>query len=241
MLEPTSEVPLLVPPNAAIGAVVFDLDGLMFNTEDLYREALRHLVARRGREFSQEVYDAMMGRPAPVALGILIDRLQLTDTVEELATESFAMVLDLMASRAAPMPGLLDLLAALERRGLPKAIATSSNRFFMERLLGQFGLLERFAFTLTAEDVTQGKPHPEIYLTAAQRFDLPPQRLLVLEDSGTGSRAAVQAGAYTVAVPGDHSRGHCFDGVKFIADSLADARLWQVLTLDHPHAAKASA
>lgn len=237
MLEQTSEVHTPEPPAAAIAAVVFDLDGLMFNTEDLYREALRHLVARRGHEYSQELYDAMMGRPAAVALRILIDRLRLTDTVEQLASESLTMVLELMAREAAPMPGLLALLDALEQHGLPKAIATSSNRFFLERLLGQFDLAERFAFTLTAEDVTHGKPHPEIYLTAAQRFELPPQQLLVLEDSATGCQAAVQADTYAVAVPGDHSRAHRFEGAKLIAKTLADPRLWQVLGLDAPQAA----
>ncbi len=214
-----------------IGAIVFDLDGLMFNTEDLYREALQELVTRRGHEYSQALYDAMMGRPAVVALQILIDRLRLTDTVEQLAEESLAMVMGLLDHKAAPMPGLLDLLDALERRGLPKAIATSSNRFFVRRLLGQFELESRFAFILTAEDVVHGKPHPEIYLTAARRFDLPPQRMLVLEDSATGCKAAVEAGACTVAVPGEHSRKHAFDGAFLIADSLADPRLWQLLGL----------
>ncbi len=212
-------------------AVVFDLDGLMFNTEDLYREALQALLQRRGHACTDDLYLAMMGRPGPVALQILIDRLSLNETIEELASESIAMVVDLLPQRAAPMPGLLPLLDSLERLGIPKAIATSSNRYFLKKLLDQHQLERRFQFTLTAEDVRQGKPHPEIYLTAAQRFGIRPQQMLVLEDSPTGCRAAVDAGAYTVAVPAEANRRHDFRGAKLMLDSLADLRLHQLLGL----------
>jgi beta-phosphoglucomutase-like phosphatase (HAD superfamily) len=84
---------------------------------------------------------------------------------------------------------------------------------------------------LTAEDVSRGKPHPEIYLTAARRLDVPPQRMLVLEDSENGCRAAAAAGAFAVAVPGDHSRQHDFTSAALVVDSLADPRLYAALGL----------
>jgi beta-phosphoglucomutase-like phosphatase (HAD superfamily) len=96
-------------------------------------------------------------------------------------------------------------------------------------VLSPFGWTPRFEFILTAENVTHGKPHPEIYLTAAQQFGVEPARLLVLEDSQNGCRAAVAAGACVVAVPGDHSREHDFAGTSLIADSLADPRIRELL------------
>jgi beta-phosphoglucomutase-like phosphatase (HAD superfamily) len=88
---------------------------------------------------------------------------------------------------------------------------------------------DRFAFVLTSADVTHGKPHPEIYQTAARRLAVDPGVMLVLEDSQAGCKAAVAAGAVAVAVPGGHSRRHDFSGARFIADSLADPRIKALL------------
>ena len=127
------------------------------------------------------------------------------------------------------MPGLLELLAALEKAEIPKAIATSSGRDLLDEVFGRFDLRCRFQFILTAEDITRGKPHPEIYLAAAERFGRDPQHTLVLEDSQNGCRAAAAAGALTVAVPGEHSRGHDFSAASLVVESLADSRLYEVL------------
>jgi HAD superfamily hydrolase (TIGR01509 family) len=104
-----------------------------------------------------------------------------------------------------PTAGLFALLARLERRGLPRAVATSSRRAYAATLLERHGLAGHFAFVLSGEDVTRGKPDPEIYLTAAARFGVPPGRMLVLEDSAAGVAAAKAAGALVVAVPHEHS------------------------------------
>jgi beta-phosphoglucomutase-like phosphatase (HAD superfamily) len=98
-------------------------------------------------------------------------------------------------------------------------------------VLSRFNLASRFAFTLTADDVVDGKPHPEIYLTAAKRFGIPPGEMLVLEDSENGCRAALDAGAVTVAVPGAHSERHNFAGVALIAQGLNDRRIYESLGL----------
>lgn len=212
-------------------AVVFDLDGLMFNTEELYQDVGSEILRRRGYEFTPELLDRMMGRPSRVALQIMIDTHALRATVEELLAETDEIFPEILQARLAPMPGLLDLMEALERRGLPKAIATSSRRTFVETVLGQFDFQPRFAPILTSEDITEGKPHPEIYLQAAARLGIEPQQMLVLEDSHNGCRAAVAAGAIAVAVPGEHSRRHDFRGAALVAESLADRRLYALLGL----------
>jgi HAD superfamily hydrolase (TIGR01509 family) len=127
------------------------------------------------------------------------------------------------------MPGLELLLEAIESRGIPKAIATSSGPRFVHNVLSRFALAPRFEFILTSEDIVEGKPHPEIYLTAAERFAVSPEEMLVLEDSQNGCRAAVAAGTFAVAVPAGHSRGHDFTGAKLVIDTLADPRLYDAL------------
>jgi HAD superfamily hydrolase (TIGR01509 family) len=222
---------MTTPP---LRAVVFDLDGLMFNTEDLYDVVGARILARRGQQFTAELKRAMMGRPSPVALQIMIDRHQLADTVADLEQESDELFTDILATQLAPLPGLQALLAALEAAAIPKAIATSSRRSFTRTVLGRFDFEPRFQFLLTSEDVVQGKPHPEIYQRAAARLGLNPGQVLVLEDSENGCRAAVAAGAFTVAVPSPHSQHHDFAGVAFVADDLADPRIYQALKLVPP-------
>lgn len=215
----------------SLQAVVFDLDGLMFNTEELYHEVGAELLRRRGHALTQELLNQMMGRPSRVALQIMIDMHRLNDSVETLQRETDEIFGALLETRLAPMPGLLELLDALEQAQLPKAIATSSRRTYVERVLSPFGLRPRFDFILTADDVREGKPHPEIYQRAASEFALPAACLMVLEDSQNGCRAAVAAGTFAVAVPGDHSRHHDFTGASLLAEHLKDERIWQALEL----------
>ena len=219
-------------PQPRLQAVVFDLDGLMFNTEELYQEVGAEILRRRGKPFEIELLNQMMGRPPRVSLQLMIDWHGLDATVEGLALETEAVFADILDTRLELMPGLADLLAALEAAGIPKAIATSSGPRFVTNVLGRFQLAPRFQFILTCEDIVEGKPNPEIYLKAAGRLSLEPNSVLVLEDSQNGCRAAVAAGAYAVAVPSGHSRHHDFTGARFIADTLADWRIYAALGID---------
>lgn len=210
---------------------MFDLDGLMFNTEELYQNVGSEILRRRGKRFDAELVDAMMGRPAGAALQLMIDYHGLDGTVAELAAETDAIFATLLDERLEQMPGLGELLAALEGAGMPLAIATSSGPDFARTVLDKFALGPRFEFVLTCDDIRQGKPHPEIYLLAARRFGLAPGELLVLEDSQNGCRAAIAAGAIVVAVPAGPSRRHDFSGTALVAESLADPRLLALLGL----------
>lgn len=211
------------PPR--IEAVAFDCDGLMFNTEVAFNLAGRELLRRRGHELTPQVLRIMMGRRAAEAFDALVDHLRLSDPPDLLRGEYRELFWAALEGRLAAMPGLFDLLALIERRRLPKAVCTSSERPYLDRMLERFGLTERFLVTLTADDVTRGKPHPEIYLTAAERLGVRPANLLVLEDSENGTKAAAAAGAVAVSVPHEHSRSQDFSAAYLIADTLADPRL----------------
>ena len=201
----------------------------MFNTEEIYTLVGAELMRRRGCEFTAELKDAIMGlRPQPT-FETMIRWHQLDDTWEEMASESGRMFVGLLDGHLAPMPGLPELLTWLEEAGIPKAIATSSGRELVDEVLLRFDLRRRFQFILTAEDITHGKPHPEIYLAAAERFGIGPRQMLALEDSQNGCRAAAAAGAFTVAVPGEHSRRHDFTAASLVVGSLADPRLYEAL------------
>ena len=211
-----------------IAAVAFDLDGLMINSEALYRQSGSAMIRRRGKEPEDAVFLAMMGRPNRDALRVLKDWYGFADTIEELYRETEESMDVLLAERLGAMPGLLELLDSIDAAQIPKAVTTSASRSYLDRVLNQLALADRFHFVLTAEDVTRGKPDPEVYLTAAQRFDVAPQRMLVLEDSNHGCTAAVAAGATTVAVPTEYT-GVMTARVHLVADSLADGRIFRLL------------
>jgi pseudouridine 5'-phosphatase len=218
-----------IETRSPIRGVAFDLDGLLVNTEELYQHVGGELLARRGRTFEADLLDRMMGRPQPVSLQIMIDWHGLDDTIETLAAETGEIFTGLLDTRLEPMPGALSLVDVLERRRIPRGVATSSGPEFAHDVLGRVGLLERLSFVLTAADVAHGKPHPEIYQSAARRLGINVADMLVLEDSANGCKAAVAAGAIVVAVPGGHSRRHDFTGARFIAESLADPRIHELL------------
>lgn len=217
------------PATCRIEAVAFDLDGLLVNTEQLYQHVGAELLRRRGRTFEPDLLDAMMGRPEQVSLKIMIEWHGLADTVETLASETREIFRSLLETELRTMPGAVELLDLLDARGIARGVATSSGPDFAHDVLSRVGLRERFAFVLTSADVAQGKPHPEIYQTAARRLAVAPAAMLVFEDSQAGCKAAVAAGAVAVAVPGGHSLRHDFTGARFVAETLADPRIRALL------------
>ncbi len=213
----------------SIRAVVFDLDGLMFNTELIYDELGDALLSSRGKVMTPDLKLAMIGRRPQESLQLMIDMHSLTDSVQELMDESQARFFEIAAGRLAPMPGLHELLDHIEFCGLPKGVATSSSHGYVQRIVGPFGLLPRFSVILAAEDVTRGKPHPEIYLKAANKLGIDPGEMMVLEDSQNGTNAAASAGAVAIAVPHDHTRHHDFSRAHLVAERLNDPRVLELL------------
>jgi pseudouridine 5'-phosphatase len=212
-----------------IKAVVFDFDGLMFNTEEIFNLSGKELLRRRGKVMTPAILSMMMGRRSDEAFPMMIEALGLTEDPAALRAEERAIFHDLLWKHVAPMPGLFELLTHIEARGLPKGVATSSRRPYIESLLVHFKLIDRFHVTLTAEDVTRGKPHPEIYLTAAARIGVAPAEMLVLEDSEMGTRSAAAAGAVAVSVPHEHSRSQDFSAAYDIATGLHDPKILRLL------------
>lgn len=212
--------------------VVFDMDGLMFNTEDVYTAVGQRLLGRRGHEFTLELKNKIMGLRPQSCFEVMIQDCRLDESWQELAVESNRLFLELLAERLTPMPGLWELLDALEQFEVPKAICTSSSSELVRACLDPFQLAERFQFVLAAEDVTHGKPHPEVYLAAARRFGVASAEMMVLEDSQNGCLAAVAAGAFVVAVPGEHSSSHDFSSASLVIDSLTSPRLYRALGIE---------
>jgi HAD superfamily hydrolase (TIGR01509 family) len=173
--------------------------------------------------------NAMIGRRAVEAQESLRRLAGLEEPIEVLIAEIRERFGALVDTAVHPTAGLFALLAHVEKEGLPKAVATSSRRSYAERMLNRHGLLDRFTFILASEDVSHGKPDPQIYQLAARRFGVSPAVMLVLEDSGPGVEAAKSAGAFAVGVPHDHSPASALGQADLIVPRLDDPTLLALL------------
>jgi HAD superfamily hydrolase (TIGR01509 family) len=212
-----------------IRAVVFDLDGLMFDTEALFYRVSSDALEARGKSFTPEMMQAMLGRRAVDAGHSLKTLAGLDEPAEDLLADVRRRFFALVDTAVHPTPGLFVLLDHLAHRELPLAVATSSRREYAQRLLTQHGLLDRFEFILASEDVTRGKPDPEIYRLAAERFAVPASSILVLEDSPAGLAAARGAGAFAVGVPHEHSPAHALHDASLIVSRLDQPALLNLI------------
>ncbi len=214
-----------------IQAVAFDMDGLMFNSEDVYFETGSRLMRLFGHEYTHELSSVLMGCTPQRAFETMIEWHQLPVTWQELQQESNRIFLSIMGDYLQPMPGLFELLDYLEENQIPCAICTSSCGELVRKMLPIHDLQRRFAFIITSENVTQGKPHPEIYLQAAERFGVEPASMMILEDSHNGCVAGAVAGGFVVAVPGEHSKHQDFSMATCRVSALNDAKIFEILAL----------
>lgn len=184
-----------------IQAVLFDMDGLMVDTEPLYWQVAREMGARRGKAVSDETLRHMMGRSRHESMEVYRRELGLSESVEALLEEREAAMLALYALGVSPMPGLLELLGELSGK-LRLAVCTSSPRKFVEVLLPGMGVREGvFEVVQTGDGIVRGKPDPEIYLACMKKLGVDGPACVVLEDTQAGCRAGHSAGGRVIAVP----------------------------------------
>ena len=205
-----------------IRAVIFDMDGLMIDSERVYWAAGREVARRRGKTVLDATLGRMMGRSPVDSMTVFATETGIDEDPAKLLAERDAKVYEILRAGATPMPGLF---AALDRlRGTYRlAIATSAKRYMVDTIDASVRFLRYFEAVQTSEGVVHGKPHPEIYLKAMARIDVPPSECVVLEDSSNGARAGKASGAYTIAVPSEHTRDQDFSFVDYVAKDLADA------------------
>lgn len=181
-------------------AVVFDMDGLILDTEALYRDAILAAGAAQGVVVEPAIYLGIVGMPSAASRVWVGERLANVD-LDRLWRDTRDYFHD-AADRGIPLkPGVAALLDKLDDLGLPRAIATSSRHANVDRHLGQHDLARRFTTIVAREDYAEGKPAPDPFATAAARLGKPPETCLALEDSLNGVRSAAAAGLMTVMVP----------------------------------------
>ena len=185
-----------------ISAVVFDMDGLMVDTESINRLAWQRSAEDLGYELDDDFYFSLLGRTTVDCESLVLQRLGAEFPMDEFRTRRRRLwKAQVDGAGIAAKPGLLELLSFLDTRRLLLAVATSSHALAAESSLRSAGVRDRFGIVVTGDQVARGKPAPDIYLEAARRLGVEVADCLALEDSDSGVRAACAAGMTTVMVP----------------------------------------
>jgi HAD superfamily hydrolase (TIGR01509 family) len=203
-----------------IEAVVFDLDGVLIASEEIWDAVRERYVRERGGRYDAEVQRAMMGMSAPEWSRFLHEDAGMPDEPEAINRDVVERMLEAYRRELPLVPGAV---AAVQRTAdaFPLGLASSSNREIFEAVLELAGLTDCFRATVSSEEVERGKPAPDVYLEAAQRLGVAPESCAAVEDSHAGIRSAKSAGMRVVAIP-NASYPPDEDALK-LADGVVDS------------------
>lgn len=201
-------------------AVIFDMDGLMIDSEPIALEVWRALAAEHGREVSEDLYRQVIGEEPIFGVRVIRKALHLPFGEQELLQEYWMRRTEMMCRRVEPAPGLQGLLDSLKRASVKMAVASNSPCAYVESVLTALSLDEYFVCLRSSEDVPLGKPAPDIYVSTLECLGVEGGRALVLEDSPAGIAAAKAAGLTCYAVPNGDIPDGDFSAADRIFDSL---------------------
>jgi HAD superfamily hydrolase (TIGR01509 family) len=183
-----------------IRAVVFDLDGVLVDSEHLWDEARRAVVAAHGGRWRDDATTAMQGMSSPEWGAFVRRELAVDLPTERIIDLVVQELLDRYERHLPLLPGAVDAVRRLAQRW-PLGLASSSNRVVIDTVLRVAGLSDAFAVTVSSEEVARGKPAPDVYLDVVRRLDQVPSDCAAVEDSTNGIRSALAAGLHVVVVP----------------------------------------
>lgn len=204
-------------------AILFDMDGVVIDTEAAVTAFWERLAVKHGVTLTAADFDATIyGRPLGQTLDVLFPYLT---REERAAVYAEGQHYETHQTYIA-MPGVIDLLRALKKNDIPAALVTSGERYKVAEVFRQLEIGDLFSAIVTAEDVPTGKPHPACYLLGAQRIEVPAARCVVFEDSVSGVQAAVGAGAHCVGIrPARTASALLAEGVRGVIPNFSAVRV----------------
>ncbi|HEY8762650.1 MAG TPA: HAD family phosphatase [Solirubrobacteraceae bacterium] len=184
-------------------AVMFDLDGVLVDSEQLWNQAKEELVREAGGRWREDAPRAMMGMSSTEWSAYMRDELGVDRDTDEINRDVVGRIERLYRAELPLLPGAAETVHALSGRW-PLGLASSSNREIIDLVLDLAGLADSFVATVSSEEVDRGKPAPDVYLETARCVGVQADRCVAIEDSSNGLRAAVAAGMAVIAVPNPH-------------------------------------
>ncbi len=203
-----------------VQAFIFDLDGLMVNSEDLSLMAWRRVLAPYGKSLDEHDYFVLIGQDSRASAQQVIESSGIPLNWDQLSQAHWQELISIIERDLKPRLGLIDLVQDIVKSGYPLAIASNSPSDYVEQAVKAIGLRESFGCVVGRDQVTQGKPAPDVYLAAAACLSVVPTRCLAFEDSPTGLQAALAAGMRCIVVPNDHLPHADFTGAYLRCETL---------------------
>ncbi len=186
-------------------AFVFDLDGVLVDSESLQLAAWQRYVQTFGKSLPADLLPRLFGRRLVDAARVIVEELHLPVSPEDAARRRDELFLSSLPGNVRPMAGARELVAALQERQRTLGLATSGHRRYVDLVLRELGLAGAFAAVVTGDDVRRGKPAPDCYRLVCARLGYPPERCVAIEDAPLGVAAAKAAGLRCLAVPNAHT------------------------------------
>ena len=184
-------------------AVIFDLDGVLVDSEQLWNGAKKEVVLSTGGHWRDDAPMAMIGMSSPEWSRYMHDQLSVPGDVEEINHEVVQRMEQAYRARLPLLPGATEAVRGLQSQW-PLGLASSSNREIIDLVLQLAGLTDSFRATVSSEEVEHGKPAPDVYLEGARCLGVAPTSCVAIEDSSNGLRSAAAAGMAVIAVPNPH-------------------------------------
>jgi len=211
--------------------VIFDMDGVMIDSEPLWDKTETILLSRRGIDYNPSYRDKIIGLNQNDSGKLLKETFKLEETVKELLDERISILLQLYERELKPMQGLLPLLNVLEESGFLLAVASSSPYRVIRFVLDKLALSNFFRVVISGDFVELGKPKPDIYLLAAKELGVNPAECIVIEDSINGLKSAKAAGMLCIAVPDKRLNQKEFGVADLVFEKLEEINLTEVESL----------
>ena len=202
-------------------AAVFDMDGVLADTEQAHYESWQAIARRYGIEISWEKFHETFGQPNRQIIPQFFDEDIATEDVDRIDREKEAAFRAIVGDAVRPLPGARELVNGLDEEGFRLAIGSSGPIENIEAIAKALGLRERFEAVVGAQDVEKGKPAPDVFLKAADRLGVPPERCVVIEDVPAGVQAALAAGMKCIAVTNTHD-AQALDAADRVVESLEE-------------------
>lgn len=212
---------------------IFDLDGLLVDSEPVQAIAFNAVLKRYEIELTDADFTEMVGIETIENFRMLQARHNLPESAAQLLRRKDKVYQELVPARLVERPGAIALVTALHNQGVPLAVASSSPRADVVLCLECVNIIHLFDHVVTADDVEQRKPAPDLYLLAASKLGLAPERCIAFEDTLTGLQAAQAAGVPCIVAPNKYTAHHDFKGALARVKSLSDltpASIRQLLT-----------
>jgi len=215
-----------------ISAAIFDLDGVIVDSEPLHYLSEKEMLSKRGVNLRSSDVKDIVGRTEMEGMQYLKDRFRLKDSAEQLYEEKQRIYKRMLRNAVKPRPGLFKLLNDLGDKGMTLAIASSAPRENVDIVLNALGIEDKFRAVVSGDDVERGKPSPDIFLLAAERIGIEPKNCLVIEDAQNGVEAAKHAGMTCIVVPNQFTQDQDLSRADVVVQSLEEINLKFIRSID---------